>query len=304
MRDTARLRVIRQLESVFGRNVELLDENIRRDPTRDLDTSSAWELVGARLSDVAAREVATAHAPLAERLFARYTSGRRHLKGRKARGEEFAGFEGYLAAACQTLNVQVPRVLAGDGARGVHVLESRSFWVEADRVADPNELTSRFWAGYIAGMTFTGWGAFTWADRDASRHLLMAVAQRGLGRNVPDPGSMADEVSGILLTAMRRSAAAALREHESLIGRNDFDPGNWAVRFADRMGLLMVGDLTTAVAEVLHAQEIDADFGDAEVMMHMASDPRILDLMRYAMSDRYHTLRYETGLGQRPLLIE
>ena len=156
----------------------------------------------------------------------------------------------------------------------------------------------------VAGMTFTGWGAFTWADRAAAQHLLMAVAQRGLGRNVPDPGGMADEVSGILLTAMRRSAAAALREHESLVGRHDFDPGNWAVRFSDRMGLLMAGDLTTAVAEVLHAQDIESGFGDAEVMVHMASDPRVLDLMRYAMSDRYHMLRYETGLGQRPLLIE
>ena len=304
MRDTGRLRVIRQIETVFGRAVELLDENIRRDPTRDLDASSAWELAGARLTDVAAREVATAHAPLAERILARHAQSRRQLKGRKARGDEFAGFEGYLAAACQTLNVPVPRVIAGDGARGVQVLESRSFWVEADRVADPNELTSRFWAGYIAGMTFTGWGAFTWADRAAAQHLLMAVAQRGLGRNVPDPGGMADEVSGILLTAMRRSAAAALREHESLVGRHDFDPGNWAVRFSDRMGLLMAGDLTTAVAEVLHAQDIESGFGDAEVMVHMASDPRVLDLMRYAMSDRYHMLRYETGLGQRPLLIE
>lgn len=304
MRDTGRLRVIRQIESAFGREVELLDDNIRRDPTRDLDSSSAWELLGARLSDAAAREVATAHAPLAERVLARTGGSRRNLKGRKARGEEFVGFEGYLAAACQTLNVPVPKVVAGDGARGVQVLETRSFWVEADRVAEPNEMTARFWAGYIAGMAFTGWGAFTWGDRAASQHLLLAVAQRGLGRNVPDPGAMADEVSGIMLTAVRRTAAAALREHEYLIGRTDFDPGSWALRFADRMGLLMAGDLTTAVAELLHVQDLDAEFGDAETMIHMASDARILDLMRYAMSDRYHTLRYETGLGQRPLLIE
>jgi len=248
--------------------------------------------------------VAAAHAPLAERLLARHAQARRNLKGRKARGEEFAGFEGYLAAACQTLNVPVPRVIAGDGARGVQVLETRSFWVEAERVSEPNDLTARFWAGYIAAMSFTGWGVFTWADRSAAQHLLLAVAQRGLGRNVPDPGGMADEVSGILLTAVRRTAAAALREHENLIGREDFDPGNWAIRFADRMGLLMAGDLTAAVTEVLHSQGQEADFGGAGTVTHMATDPRILDLMRYAISDRYHMLRYETGLGQRPLLIE
>ena len=77
-----------------------------------------------------------------------------------------------------------------------------------------------------------------------------------------------------------------------------------ARRIADRAGLVMCGDLKTAVEEVIVASGWDHKFENLRTREVIVSDPRIRSLMLYAIGDEHFLARYESGLSERPFLFE
>ncbi len=303
LRDLARLRVARQMRSALGANLEVEEERIKREPTREIEPTLCWNVVGSGLFDEPDLQVLQALGPLAEKALARNAPLRKHFRGRKLRREEFAGFDAFLDNATQWLGVERPKVSVGDETAPPQVLDTGHFWVPESRIGDDEALRARFWAGWIAGLTFTGLAPLTWVDDDLVRELLRGVAIRGLDLE-PDGGSLLEEeVGGLLLTPQRRVAAAALREHVEILDRRDAEWVPGALCVADRAGLLVCGDVRTAVEEILFATGWDRKVEDPRTREMVVSDRRMRRLLLYAISDEYFMARYESGLGERPYLF-
>ncbi len=304
LQDASRLRVARQLRSALGANVETEEEWVKRDPTRELEADLAWGLLGRDILAEDERVVLQAFAPLAEKVFARNAPSRKQYRGRKLRGgDELSAFEAYLNTASTWLGVQPPKVMVGNDRFGAVALDAGTFWLSTERISNDTPLRARFWAGYLAALTFSGLAPFTWTDELGCRDLITAVASRTLGGEFVAASTLDDEVGGLLLTPQRRQAAAVLREYPEVAQRG----GHWAetaVRLADRAGLLMCGDLRIAVEELLTLSSWDANVAEARTREAMVSDARISALMRYALSDDYYLARYESGLGQRPWIAD
>ena len=304
LQDAARLRVARQVRRSLGAEIEVTDGRVKRDPTRELEPALVWKLMGDGLFEDADLDVLRSSAPLAEKVFSQQAPSRRDHKGRKLRGEEFSAFDTFLSNCCDWLGVQKPKITVGVGEAAAQAFESGHYWVPGDRVADGDVLRARFWAGYIAGMLFTGLAPFSWVNDEMAKELLRAVAIRGLGYEIPEGSIMEDDVSGLLLTPLRRQAAAALRDNLEVLERDFPDWGGSTTAFADRAGLISCGDVSVAIEEILMASGYRGDLASPRTRSMVISNHRTRSLLLYALSDDYYMTRYESGLGQRPWLFD
>lgn len=304
MNDTARQRVVQQLRRALGARVETNDDWIKRDPTRTIDAATAWSLIGRGLLDEAEREVLVAAAPLAERVLARIGPLRPEAKGKRLRGAEYAAFDAFVAAATQWIGAPTPKLLSDAVSSGVQFVEPVTVAIPALRVGVDQPARARFWAGFAAGMTFSGLGAYSWAEEFAVRDMLRALASRALNAPYAASESMALEVGGLLLAGVRRAAAPVLREHIELLERTDTRYTMAATCFADRVGLVFCGDLSVAIEEILRSSGWEADVAEQRTREYVLADPRTTSLIRWAISDAHHLVRYESGLAPRPGLFD
>lgn len=297
-----RLRIARQVRATLGANVELLEEHVRRDPTREIQANSAWSLIGSNLLEQSDASVLLACAPLAERVFSRYAPTRKTLKGRRLRREEYTAFDTFLANACNWLGLAVPKVFVGDGGRGVTAFDLSNVWVPDDRISDANPLRARFWAGWTAGLLFSESVPFTWVDDTLVEEFFRGVAARS---DIGDfgPTTLDDEIGSLLLMPQRRAATAAMGSSPEFMAAESRDWTLVARSFADRAGLIMCGDLRTAVEEVLVASGWDRKLENPRTRELVVGDPRLRSLLLYAIGDQHFLARYESGLSERPFLF-
>ncbi|MFT6396643.1 MAG: tetratricopeptide (TPR) repeat protein [Bradymonadia bacterium] len=296
-----RLRVARQVRATLGANVKPLDEHVRRDPSRELPGSAAWSLIGAGLYSQEEAAVLSATAPLAERVMSRYAPSKKSLGGRKFRREEFAAFDTFLDTACRWLDVQRPKVTVGDQGRGVRAFDLQNVWVPEERIGDSTPLAARFWAGWTAAMLFSEMVPYTWSDGRVVDEFFQGLADRA---NLPGgiSGQFDEELSGLMVMSQRRAATSALQDHPEFMGvRKDWTVS--AMKFADRAGLLMCGDLRTAVEEVLVASGWDRRVENPRTREFIVSDARLRSMVLYAIGDEHFLARYESGLAERPFLF-
>jgi tetratricopeptide (TPR) repeat protein len=302
--DAARVRVARQMRALFGARLEIEDEQVRRDPTRELGSATAWSLLGVDWIEHELREAMRGTAPLADRVIGRDIPGRREIRTRRYRREDFSAFDAYLAGASHWLGVDIPRVAVSDDVTGATVLDGGLFAVHPSSIAEDEPIRSRFWAGWIAGVAFTQIGAWVGASDDDVRDMLSAVAARGLGLDGYDASRFGDEIGGLLHMAARRTAAAALRDRMRVLDLDLEGSADAAARFGDRCGLVLCGDLRVAVEEIAAAVGRPGSLRDAHAQEFIVEHPRTLDVLRFAARDEYFQARYESGLGQRPRLFE
>ena len=303
MKDAARLRVARQIRKTFGANVDTGDPNALRDPTQELEPAVAWRHGAGDLVSTADVETLRGMMPLAEKVLAKSAPNRRDYPAVKLRGDESAAFEAYLQGACGWLAIEPPKVVYGGHPDGVVGIEPRTFAVPAARVLPQNQLGARFWAGYTAGMALTGLVPLSWLDDQRVHDFVNAVAMKGLEMNIPGGSPLADDVAGILLHSPRRAAAAALRDNPDLIRSTPAGVASLPSRFADRLGLVFCGDVAAAISEILVAEGWTGRLEQPQTQEVITSSARCTALMRFALSDEYYLLRYESGLSQRPWLF-
>lgn len=103
-------------------------------------------------------------------------------------------------------------------------------------------------------------------------------------------------ISSPLMTVTRRRVISAIEPHrEALI---DADAADWTratARFAGRLGLVLTGDLETAIQVSLNLDDADGD-----TLESVDANNVLSDLMAYAFGDGYRHARYALGLGGRP----
>jgi hypothetical protein len=221
----------------------------------------------------------------------------------RLRGDESAAFEAYLQGACNWLAIEPPKVVYGSHTNGVIGLEPKTFAVPAARVTPQNQLGARFWAGYTAGVALSGVVPLSWVDDQRVQDFIVAVAIKGLDMQVAGGSPLSDDVAGLLLHSPRRAAAAALRENPDLIRSV---PAGWSLlpsRLGDRLGLVFCGDVSVAISEILVAEGWNGRLEQPQTQEVITSSARCTALLRYALSDEYYLLRYESGLSQRPWLL-
>jgi tetratricopeptide (TPR) repeat protein len=296
--DTGRLSVVRQVRRALGESVELVAAPTRKDPTRKLEPATVWELLGTGLTGVAGRDVAVALAPLAEKVLSRLGAPSRALKGRRVRPEDGGPFEHALLAFCDTLGTTPPRVVAGDGADGVVAVDLRTVWAESALIEDEDEGAVRFWAGYCAGLHYSQSAPYSWGDRSTSEQLLAAVVVKGVGRTDRDPGPLGDSVGSLILLPQRRAASAVLAENLEVVDE-PFDPGSWGVHLALRTGLLACSDAGTAMVQA--STQLTGSVQTRALVDGILNSTDLRELLVYALGERYQALRYESGLGPRPV---
>ncbi len=299
--DTSRMRVAEQLRRALGAPIEASGEWLKRDPTRSLDAASAWSLLGRGLLDDAERAVLGAAAPLAEKVLARIGSRHPVTRARKLRAGEARTLEGFAQASAAWLGIG-PLRLADDGTGTFH--DGGVVGVPLDRVGADHPVRARFWAGYAAGLAFSGMGAWSWTDDFGARELLRAVASRMLGASTPVSEQMGAEVASLLLTGARRAAAGALRDHPEVADAAGTGWASTAVRLADRAGLVFCGDLAVAIEEILVAGGWQGDLAEPRTREQVLTDTRTSTLIRWALSDAHFLARYESGIAPRPSLFD
>lgn len=296
-----RLRVARQVRATLGANVSLLDDHIRRDPTRPLQASAAWGLLGSRMIDAADVQVLTACAPLADKVLAKHGPNRKSVRSRRLRREEFSAFDTFLDNACSWLEVTKPRVWVGPEGRGVRAFDSNNIWVPEDRIADSDPARARFWAGWTAGLLFSGLASFAEVDAALVDDFFRGVANRS-DLDFQAPSSFDEEIGSLLLIGQRRAAASAVEAHPGFVTQNREWP-RIAMSIADRAGLIVCGDLQVAVQELLVASGWDRKLENPRTPDFIVRDPRLRSLILYAIGDEHFLARYESGLAERPFLF-
>ncbi len=296
-----RLRVARQVRAALGANVTLLDDHVRRDPTRELPANAAWRLLGSRMLSDADTNVLIAAAPLAEKVLSKYAPNRKTSRARRLRREEYSAFDTFLDNACRWLGVQKPRVWVGSDTRGVQAFDASNVCVPEDRIDDNNPARARFWAGWTAGLLFSELTSLTWVDAALAEDFFRGVAVKS-ELNFSGRSTFDEEIGSLMLTPQRRAAAAALEMHPGFL-TNPKDLPHVAKSIADRAGLVMCGDLQVSVGELLVAGGWDRKLENPRTPEYIVSDPRLRSLMLFAIGDEHFLSRYESGLAERPFLF-
>jgi len=165
----------------------------------------------------------------------------------------------------------------------------------ADRPAIQFSL-ARLGASHAAGLT-----PLTEIGAERVMEVLEAVwryqCEEPLRPGAPAPAEeLTAAISSPLMTVTRRRVISAIEPHrEALI---DADAADWpraTAQFAGRLGLVLTGDLETAIQVSLSLDEASGD-----TLESVDANNVLSDLMAYAFGDGYRHARYALGLGGRP----
>ena len=302
--DPERLRIVTQVRRAIGMNVSAPNNRVKRDPTRELEANMAWHLLGSDLLKDDELDVLQGMAALAERVFAKDAPNRREYSGNKLRSDRYNAFSTFLDLACRWLGVERPKVFVGEQQGGAILLNSGQVWVSGSVIRDEDPIRARFWAGYVAGLIFTGLMPYAWSGDELTRELMRAVAIRGLHLHVPEGSALEDDVSGLLNHLQRKQAASALKNNLHIIDQYNVAWSTAALTFADRAGMLTSGDISIAMEEILTLTGWQGALNNERTREQVISTPRTRSLLLYALSDKYLNARFESGLSPKPLLIE
>jgi len=133
-------------------------------------------------------------------------------------------------------------------------------------------------------------------ERVSADDVAPLFACAAIAAGVPPPAGLPKPSEELLRTVMRgigRKEKKALMLQASRFAFESFDLVAWhegVLRTADRLGLMMAGDVAEA-AQALAGGEAAAGDHPSAPAASVATSPAALDLVRYALSEQYAALR-------------
>lgn len=290
--ESSRLRAVRQLRSSLGHQVMDVAAVDRRLFDQPVDSHKVWANLGSDMLTERERLVLEDTAPLAVKIFAK----RQELRGAKYSSEKFRFFNEALDAICHNLGVAVPRLQVSGSSLSAATVDGQNFVVPESRIANGEPHAARFWAGWVAGIAYSGLGVYSSLDDSDIRELLMAVAARA-GDDVPagDRG-LYDETGGLMLMSVRRNAETAHRRAPEVALSSGQGRASKVRAIGDRIGMVACDHPGVALREIIAAGSgaTPSAFVDLKQVRDV---PRIRNVVRFALSDDYLRLRETLGVG-------
>jgi hypothetical protein len=140
-------------------------------------------------------------------------------------------------------------------------------------------------------------------ERVSAEQLAPLFASAAVVAGVPPPAGLPKPSDDALRAASRslgRKDRKALALQASRFGFEAFDLAAWheaVLRTADRLGLMMAGDV--ALAAVTLAASQGAPVATTSAAAQVAASPAALDVVRFALGERYPVLRQAVDEGAR-----
>lgn len=297
-RETSRLRTVRQLRKTLGHATPEVGLAERRPLDQPLQDELLYGRMGSDMLNARERFVLVESAGLAQRVFSKKGELAMKLEVARYRPDAFRYFDDHLRAACDMLEVEVPRLnVAVNGVAAV-TLDGATFSVPGPRITDGLPASAKFWAGWVAAMAHAKLGVYAQLDDQDIRELLSAVAHRAGDDVDPSLTGLSDEIGALLWMGQRRNAESAHRGAPE-VARSEGVGRAQAIRsIGDRFGAAYCDNPGVAMYELLRASGLPLQDGVISAA-EMRNSPRVLDLVRFVLSDDFLQLREALGIGPR-----
>lgn len=170
----------------------------------------------------------------------------------------------------------------------------------------------RHWAGYAAGVLWTGLAPLVYLDGRNIWQILDAVfyvqTGKGLGINGQKTAYTLETAEKVRSPWLRRSRKAVSELLMGSIEATSVDMshlwGEWLQATGDRCGLIFSGDIESSVRALLTGQGWSGeDLNAASMTKHLEHNERLRHMLRFALSEDYLHLRHAAGLASRPSIL-
>jgi tetratricopeptide (TPR) repeat protein len=189
-----------------------------------------------------------------------------------------------------------------------------SLCIPSTRWESLDDAERRHWAGYAAGVLWTGLSPLAYLDGRSVWQLLDGVfySQTGegvLGAKTAYTLEAAEKIKSPWLRRSRKEVAellGALAASDPEVINPERAPlwSDWILATGDRCGLIFSGDISTSLRALLAGQGWDDTGLQPEtITRHMQSNERVKHLLRFAFSDDHLHLRYAAGLASKPSIL-
>lgn len=297
--ESSRLRAVRQLRRSLGHPVSDVAGVDRAVFEQPVDPAHVWAYLGSDMLSSTERMVLEDVAGLGAKVFGK----RNELRGAKYTPERFAFFDEQLAAICSNLGIAVPKLYVSSSILSAATVDGTSFVLPESRIAAGDAYASRFWAGWVAGMAYSGLGVYSSLDDNDIRELLMAVAARAGDDVPPSDRGLYDEIGGFMLINARRTAEAAHRRAPQVALSEGQGRAAKIRAIGDRVGMVFCDHPGVALREIIAAGSGTAP--SAYVDLAQMRDPqRVRAMTRFALSDDYLRLRQTLGVGPKGNVLQ
>jgi tetratricopeptide (TPR) repeat protein len=295
--------VTRQMLALCGEEVEL--PSVHRGALRGTLSSSFWSRLRLAGAGGFSAEIWPLLASAAGELFPPLRS-RPPARERVAPGTEarLAWIEEAAAAVgLPTLELSLPKTgTATDDAADLSAVPIEGIHpaLMVGRGLLAGDAAARFRVGRTLGLLRDRAVIF---DRITAIELGTFLASAAVVAGAPAPVALGavkgvEERAKVLGKAMNRKDRKALELEASRFGFEPIDAAFFResiLATADRLGLVLAGDVAVAV-RVVGGLDVDSD--TALPLTEIAANKRALELIRFALSEDYLTLRRDTGAGE------
>ena len=199
------------------------------------------------------------------------------------------------ALGLTTLAFHVPAQSMGEGDAEVMPVELPEPALVLDRAALAGGMGARFRFGRALALLHMRASLLDRGDAPEVRQLFLAAkaiaAAPGAPVDAATPVSLVKALGKVIGRKEKRALGSLAQRFES----DPLDGPAWqhaVLRTADRLGLVVAGDIAAALRVIV-------DFsGQAPVADQLNENLRALELLRFALSERYLKLRDQVGLGE------
>ncbi len=217
----------------------------------------------------------------------------------------------------EAFGIENPKAFYGHDATPVPTVldEPDSFWISAESWENMKPDVQRHWAGYAAGMLWTGVSKITWSEPREIWQLLDGIYYLATNKSIMSVNAYTKEAADKITSyisfptfqkGLRRDIARLIdevgTENLPVSKASGWMDGLYAT--ADRAGLLFSGSLTASIPAILEAEGWSPDKTSSEYLAaRFKQSKRIPELIRFALSDDYLNLRFRAGLSMQPSSI-
>ena len=186
-----------------------------------------------------------------------------------------------------------------------------AFWIPKDQWDGMDTACRRHWAGYAAGVLWTGLSKLAYLSGREIWQVLDGIFYSQTGSSLSPGGKSAytieaaEKVKSPWHRRARKEIASLLREAgERVNGEQSHQWIDWLQSTGDRCGLVFGGHIGTSTRAMLAGEGWRGELNEKQLRRHLKTNGRLGELLDFALSEDYLRLRYEAGLAPRPSTLK
>jgi tetratricopeptide (TPR) repeat protein len=304
-----RARILRQIAALFVPEAGLHETEASGRPKIDVNRQLDDSVLQQRLLHPSLRpihELLHEALPIVEAVYGEQIPKLSVLGGARLRSRDEAA-ESFATIATR-LGLSGVRVFLGENEAPTPMVFASppAFWIPDERWTAMGAAERRHWAGYAAGLLWTGVAPMVYLDGRELWQLLDGVHYLVTGNGIEGRTAYTIEASEKVKSPWYRRArkeisALIVKAGEAVGSEDSHQWTGWLRATGDRAGLLFSGDVGSSIRAALAGDGwLSGELDASALKAQLERNPRLRDMLSFALSDDYLHLRHSAGLGPRP----